>query len=173
MDGVQTGNVKNKENICMKNVLFVCTGNTCRSPMAEAWLRHLCKQDGLDWTVRSAGLDAFAGDEASLHAQEVIREAGGDLSHHAARRLTAYLADEADLIAVMTASHRRRLIAQVPEAADKTFLLMHFSRKSPDCDVPDPFMGTREAYEKCFLTMKEAIENLKNSLIENKQPTKG
>ena len=141
--------------------------------MAEAWLRHLCELDGLDWTVGSAGLDAFAGDEASLHAQEVIREAGGDLSHHAARRLTAYLADEADLIAVMTASHRRRLIAQIPDVADKTFLLMHFSRKYPDSDVPDPFMGTRDSYEKCFLTMKEAVENLKNSLIENNQPTKG
>ena len=157
----------------MKNVLFVCTGNTCRSPMAEAWLRHLCEQDGLDWTVGSAGLDAYAGDEASLHAQEVIRDAGGDLSHHAARRLTAYLADEADLIAVMTASHCRRLIAEVPEAADKTFLLMHFSRINPDSDVPDPFMGSREAYQQCFLTIKEAVENLKNSLIENKQPTKG
>ena len=50
---------------------------------------------------------------------------------------------------------------------------LHFSRKYPDSDVPDPFMGTREAYQQCFLTMKEAIENLKNSLIENKQPTKG
>ena len=157
----------------MKNVLFVCTGNTCRSPMAEAWLKVLCARDGLDWTVGSAGLDAYAGDEASVHAQEVIRDAGGDLSHHAARRLSPYLADEADLIVAMTDSHLRRIRALVPEAASKSCLLMHFSKQHPDSDVPDPFGGSREEYENCFLTLKEAVENLKISLIENKQPTKG
>ena len=173
MDGVQTGNVKNKENICMRNVLFVCTGNTCRSPMAEAWLRMLCARDGLDWTVGSAGLDAYAGDEASIHAQEVIRAAGGDLSHHAARRISPYLADEADLIAVMTRNHLRRLCAMIPEASGKSCLLMHFSKQCPDSDVPDPFGGSSDAYRHCFETMQEAIENLKNSLIENKQPNQG
>lgn len=157
----------------MKNVLFVCTGNTCRSAMAEAWLRHLCMRDGLDWTVLSAGLDAYAGDGASSHAQEVIRDAGGDLSHHAARRFSPYLADDADLIAVMTRGHLRRLLSLVPEAASKSCLLMHFSKLHPDTDVPDPFGGSRQAYEECFLTMKEAVENLKNSLIENNRLNKG
>jgi len=150
----------------MKNVLFVCTGNTCRSPMAEAWLKVLCGQDHPDWIIGSAGLDAYAGDEASIHAQRVIRSAGGDLSHHAARRFTAYLADEADLIAAMTGSHLRRICTLVPEAASKSCLLMHFSKLHPDTDVPDPFGGSLEEYEACFRTMKEAVENLKDSLIE-------
>ena len=157
----------------MKNVLFVCTGNTCRSPMAEAWLKVLCGRDGLDWTIRSAGLDAYAGDEASLHAQEVIRSAGGDLSHHASRRFTSYLAAEADLIVAMTRSHLQRIRMLVPEAASKSCLLMHFSKLHPETDVPDPFGGSADSYRHCFETMREAIENLKNSLIENKQPTKG
>ena len=157
----------------MRNVLFVCTGNTCRSAMAEAWLRHLCERDGLDWTVRSAGLDAYPGDEASLHAREVIRAAGGDLSHHAARRFTAYLADEADLIVAMTNAHLQRIRMLVPEAASKSCLLMHFSKLQPESDVPDPFGGAADTYRHCFETMREAIENLKNSLAENKQPTKG
>ena len=148
----------------MGNVLFVCTGNTCRSPMAEAWFRHLCERDGLDWTAGSAGLAAGPGDPASLHAQKVMAARGIDLSHHAARPFSAYLADEADLIVVMTASHRRRLISLVPDAAEKTFLLMHYSRLHPETDVPDPFRGSLQRYEACFQTMEEAIENLKNSL---------
>jgi len=157
----------------MKNVLFVCTGNTCRSPMAEAWLKVLCARDGLDWVVRSAGLDAFAGDNASLHAQEVIHAAGGDLTHHASRRFTAYLAAEADLILAMTKSHLQRIRMLVPEAAAKSFLLMHFSKLHPETDVPDPFGGSSDSYRHCFETMREAVENLKNSLIENNQPNQG
>ncbi|MBQ9338632.1 MAG: low molecular weight protein arginine phosphatase [Lentisphaeria bacterium] len=157
----------------MVSVLFVCTGNTCRSAMAEAWLRHLCERDGLDWTVRSAGLDAFPGDEASEHAQRVIAAAGGDLSHHAARRFSPYLADEADLILAMTHSHLARLQQLTPEAAGKAKLLMSYSQTAPDSDVPDPFGGGQAEYERCFRTMKEAVENLKDSLIRNKQPNKG
>ena len=73
----------------------------------------------------------------------------------------------------MTRSHLHRIIALVPEAAPKSCLLMHFSKLHPESDVPDPFGGSADSYRHCFETMQEAVENLKNSLIENKQPTKG
>ena len=73
----------------------------------------------------------------------------------------------------MTRSHLQRIRALVPEAAARSFLLMHFSKLHPETDVPDPFGGSSEAYLHCFETMREAIENLKISLIEDKQPNQG
>ena len=148
----------------MKNVLFVCTGKTCRSPMAEAWLKMLCARDGVACTVGSAGLAAEPGNSASVHAQEVMAARGIDLSHHAARRFSADLADGADLIIAMTAAHRQSLISLVPEAAEKIFLLMYYPRPRPENDVPNPFRGSLRMYEACFRFMEEAIENLKNAL---------
>ncbi len=142
------------------NVLFVCTGNTCRSPMCEGYLRSLCGKSGrTDIHAASAGIFAHPGDPASPHAREVMKKYGADISGHAARGVDAAAVSKADLILTMTASQRKNLRSAFPGAADKIRLLLEFA-DAPGADVPDPFGGSFQAYESCFRKMKEAIDNL-------------
>ncbi len=142
-----------------KTVLFVCTGNTCRSPMAVGLLRKLAGPD--TFRILSAGTAASHGLEPSLHAKEVMEEEGIDISDHRSRILDGDLLEEADKVLVMTESHRRQITDWFRSYAEKTRLLREFDSVQDDEDypnVPDPIGMGKDAYIKCKEMIKRSLE---------------
>ena len=118
------------------NLLMVCTGNTCRSPMAEAIARQMFPES----TVVSAGVYAAPGDPATSEAVTAMEQRGLDLTGHRSQPLTAELVDQADAIFTMTQSHHQAVLGAVPSADIKA------QRLDPDQDIADPFGGPQELY---------------------------
>ncbi|MFS0783864.1 low molecular weight protein arginine phosphatase [Bacillus sp. 1P06AnD] len=145
----------------MTSVLFVCTGNTCRSPIAEALLKHM---DNQQVEVRSAGVYAHSGDEASRYAQEVLND-HHIAHHHSARLLSREDMEWADYVLAMTQSHRNAIMHAFPQYTGKVFTLKEFVGGEYDSmDVMDPFGGTKQHYQGTFMELKELIGKLVEKL---------
>ena len=137
----------------MQRILFVCTGNTCRSPMAEAILKSK-KIDGLE--VKSAGIYAATGSEASAHARKVLEVHQID-HNHSSNMLNIDSVRWADLILTMTISHKNAILQQYPDAAAKVFTLKEFTGENYDVDVVDPFGGNLAIYQETYQELEKLI----------------
>lgn len=149
----------------IKTILFVCTGNSCRSVMAEGLLKKYLKNLGKKANVISAGTVAIEGYPATEATIEVMKTEGIDISGFHSKRLTAELINKADLILVMQPMHKEEVINMVPAAAAKTFLLKEYQCDCKPGDikdivVPDPIGRPVEDYKRCLESIKKEIERI-------------
>ncbi|WP_155593627.1 low molecular weight protein arginine phosphatase [Lysinibacillus cavernae] len=144
-------------------ILFVCTGNTCRSPMAEVILKH--KQiDNVE--VRSAGIYAMPNAQMSANAQQVLNEA--QMSHqHFATQLSMTEMEWADLILTMTTAHKDTVLSSYPEAENKVFTLKEYTNEGSLENVGDPYGGNKVIYEATFAELKGLVDQLIKKLEKN------
>src|SRR5580704_2572965 len=154
----------------MKNVLFVCTGNICRSPMAEGLFRYATRGRA-DCRVISAGVGALEGQPPSSHAVRALNELGIDISNLRSRVLSPELVDEADYIFGMTHSHVDQVNLLFPQAAEKTFLLREFDETLDEFekDISDPIGGSYETYAYCRDQIEQGIFDMLNFLEQSDQ----
>jgi len=145
----------------MKTILFLCTGNVCRSPMAEGLFRHAVKGRG-EFRVLSAGLGAMDGQPPTHFSVLAMREIGLDISHQRSRALTAEMVNAADYIFGMTHSHVDTVALLYPQQAEKTFLLREFDEtlEPYEKDISDPIGSPYEVYVECRNQIELGIATL-------------
>lgn len=158
----------------INSVLFVCTGNTCRSVMAEYLLRDRAKKAGIELKVASAGVGAFAGDSAADNAVKVLAELGLDASNHRSKLTHPHLLEEFELILVMTESHKLHLLQLAPHLSERIFLLKELSQTAgagqdlgdemeKTYNILDPFGQSIEVYRES----REEIDDAVNEILQN------
>lgn len=174
-------------------ILFVCTGNTCRSPLALAAWRALQERGEVpaDWSAFSSGLAPVAGEKASRHAVDIARGWGVDLSGHRARAVDAGALRHIDVCVAISPSHARALremlgalgqgsgrnkaprvlclsdfLARSPEQESVARLLGDVEAPASEVEIADPYGGSREAYESCAEIIRESVSKLARQLRE-------
>lgn len=149
-------------------VLLVCTGNTCRSPMAEGILKKLLKEKDIKGIeVNSAGVSALDGYPAAPFAIEATKIWDIDLNEHFSRRLTQSMLKEADLILVMSPEHLRHIAKMDKKSLEKSYLLKAFPQKNNNDNlaIEDPIGHPLEDYNQCFLELDEELRRILPEII--------
>lgn len=144
-------------------VMFVCTGNTCRSPMAEGILRSMAKEDNLEhMDVISSGVGTLDGYPATGHAVRVAKKDGVDISNHHSIQLITELMEEADLIFALAFDHYEKMRLMYPEDVDKIHMLKGFphNQAGKGLSVADPIGLDFEEYQKTYNAIKAELKRI-------------
>lgn len=164
-------------------ILFVCSGNSCRSPLAEGLLRLKLPsrlQDEVE--VKSAGTLGIEGSPAARYSVELVQEMGGDISNHRSQSLTEELMRETDLVLAMASEHVDYLHEEFPQYRENVFLLKRFGRAAgeantddSDDDIFDPVGLSKETYRLCAEIIDEELERIMPTLVtfiqQRRRPT--
>ena len=150
-------------------ILFICTGNVCRSPMAEGLFKNLVDQNKADLIVKSAGVGAQNGHQPSENAIRAMQDLDIDISPQRSMMMTAALASEADMIIGMTHGHNDMVNLMFPHTAEKTFLLREFDDSLPlhEREISDPIGCSYEIYCQCRDQIREGIDSLLKFIQKN------
>lgn len=140
-------------------ILFVCTGNTCRSAMAAAMLNDIAMKNDLNVLIDSAGVFAGIGEKATDEAIKAMAKRGIDLSGHRTKPLTDELINMADVILVMTSAHKQLIESM---AKGKVFTLLEYA--GDEGDIPDPYGGDEEEYEETAQAIYDALVDIAEKL---------
>ncbi len=144
----------------MIHVTFICTGNICRSAMAEGYLKYRIKEMGkeAEIVVNSAGIYAMQGEESPINAKRAIEKYGANISSHTATTLDKANLEQATHILVMTERHKRDVIARYPKLADRVKLLGEYAKDKKYKEIDDPWGYSLDVYEKCAKEIVDSVE---------------
>lgn len=149
----------------MKKIIFVCTGNTCRSPMAEKISQKIAEERNLNCQIESRGIAVFRQEPANDHAIHALISYGLDLKQHISRGFELEDALEDTLILTMTQQHKYQLLSYYPNIKNNTFNIYEYVGEKGDID--DPYGRPLEAYVKCANQLHQIITKVFDKLEEN------
>ena len=150
----------------MRHILFVCTANQCRSPMAAGLFQQQIEQAGEAdrWQIASAGTWAENQRTATTFARTTMTERNIDISGHRSRLLDGDLLRGVDVILVMTRHHREAICAEFPEVADRTLMMSQLIGQT--FDIVDPVQGTLDDYRRCAADLQQILTDGYPRLVE-------
>ena len=145
----------------MKKIMFICTGNICRSAMADGLMKKLVKDYKKDVQVYSCGIFAENGDKATFNAEEAIKEYDVDLKDHQATNIRDSKIKDMDIILCATVAHKERVINMYPELKDKIYTIKEYADfDKNDLDIPDPWGYDLETYKFCAETINKCLKKI-------------
>lgn len=150
-----------------KKIIFVCTGNICRSAMAHGYMQKRLKDVGLenDYIIESAGTNAYTGDRATDFAISAMEKYDTDITRHRATHIEESDVSEADLILCMTYSHKTRVLNRYPKLNGKVFTLKEYVGEKEYIDIDDPWGFSKDVYTSCAKEIVEYVDKLLEKIV--------